>query len=143
MNNYNFTGREIIKPNFELDIDNQAGKRGKKAVKIINSALKIVWDEEQGRVRTGDIYNEEEQEYMQELISLAEKILKVNRWTEGIENEYNDLDDYENLQVKDDVSEREQEYIEVRNQLMKEELNTIKEYYELMADFMSFQQGKL
>ncbi len=137
VSNFNFSSQGIIKPEFELN------ERNQEAVKEINSALRIAWDTNRDKIADASTYSEEEQEYVKELLSLAEKILKVNRWKEGIENEYDDLDEYEILLTKDNVNEREQEYIEVRNQLMTEELNTIQEYYDLMADFMNYQRDKI
>ena len=133
----------IIKPDFSVASQDKPGDRRKQVQKIINSVLAVDWDEKQEKINAGMYQDEEEQEYVQELISLAEKIIKVNRWTRGIENEYEDLEDYETVRAKKSCSEREQEYLEVRSQLMQEELDAIKEYYELMADFIQIQQQKL
>lgn len=135
-------GERIIKPDLELEMEEIAGS-SLKAVKIISTALGLDWNKKEKKLREKAPYTDEEAQYLEELVALAEKVQQVKRWREGIEEEYDDLESEEVLGGKLKLNEREEEYLEVKEQLRGEEMTAIIDFYELMVDFMHMQREKL
>ncbi len=136
-------GERIIKPLLEVDMKGEANEQEKRFLKTVSSSLSFDWDKEQGEVNTNQGYTEEEAQYLEEIAALAEKIMQIRTWAGGIEEEYEDLESEEVLGKKEQLTEREEEYLEVKNQLRSEEMNTLIDYFELVVDFLHAQKNKI
>ncbi len=138
----NEKGELIIKPELRSELREEAGGPGK-AIKMISSVLGVEWDSEVESVKKQAEWTEEEEQHLEELVALAEKVGQIKQWTEGIEKEYDDLENEEVLRNKPHLNERENEYLEVKKQLRGEEMEALMDYHELIVEFLELQRAKI